>query len=115
MARNELAITNVSDSLRALRLDSYALLAVQATQGIESAPELLWLSDQEPHGDDGRGRMIKWIYGGMGTVLRAGLVVAAAPLLAKPWMVLFQVFLGLALLVLGVVRLRREQRQKSEK
>jgi len=49
--------------------------------------------------------------GGIGTVLRGCLVIAASPLLPRGWMILTQALAGLALVILGFLRLQ-EKRQR---
>jgi len=48
--------------------------------------------------------------GGIGTMLRGAIVCVASGLLWKPWMIITQFLAGLALIGLGIMKLRQEKK-----
>lgn len=57
---------------------------------------------------------MNFLTGGIGTMLRGGIVCAASGLLIKPWMVITQFVCGLALIGLGAMRFSWERAGRAE-
>ncbi len=51
---------------------------------------------------------MRMLTGGIGTMMRGGIVIGLSGVLSKPWMVITQFCCGVVLIAIGVLRLRRE-------
>jgi len=51
---------------------------------------------------------MRMLTGGIGTMMRGGIVIGLSVVLPKPWMVITQFCCGGVLIAIGVLRLQRE-------